>query len=89
MNGKEKSAMTNVHCSLSCSTLRLSPHAMMGDLADLGIEDMLHYDPYDNRSSNAKTFSILYNKTEVSPEWGDQHLNEVILLPRGDKMARG
>ena len=29
---------------------RLGPHARVGDLADLGTEDMLQYDPHEDDS---------------------------------------
>ena len=32
---------------------------------------------------------MLDEEPEVSPKWGDQYVNAQILLPRGDKMARG
>ena len=68
---------------------RLGHHAMVRDLVELGVEDMLQYNPHEDKSQNAKTFPILDKEPEVTPELGDQYVNETILLPRGDKMARG
>ena len=38
---------------------RLGPHAMVRDLAKLGVEDTLQYDPYEDKLQNAKMFPIL------------------------------
>ena len=67
---------------------RLGPHAMMGDLVELGAEDTLQFDPYEDESQNAKTFPILDEEPEVTLKWGGQYVNAEILLPRRDKMAR-
>ena len=67
---------------------RLGPHAMLGDLVELGAEDTPQYDPYADDSQNAETFHMLDEEPEVTPKWGDQYMNAEILLPKGDKMAR-
>ena len=67
---------------------RLVPCAVAGDLANLGAEDILQYDPYENESLNEEAFLICDEEPEVTPEWGDQYLNAKLLLLRGDKMAR-
>ena len=67
---------------------RLDPCALVGDL-ELDAEDISKYDPYEDESQNAKTFLILDDKPEVTPDWGDQYVNAEILLPRGDRMVRG
>ena len=38
---------------------RLGPCAMMGDIVELGAEDTLQYDLYENKLQNAEIFSIL------------------------------
>ena len=58
-------------------------------LVQLGVENMLQYDPHEDKSQNAEMFPILDGESEVTPEWGDQCVNTEILLPREDKMARG
>ena len=68
---------------------RLGPCAMVGDLAELGKEDMLQYDPYKDEMQNAETVPTLDEGLEVIPELGDQYLNACILLLRGDRMAKG
>ena len=68
---------------------KLCPHADVIDLVELGVEETLQYDPYEDKLQNAKMFPMLDKEPEVTPEWGDQYVNAEILLPRGDKMARG
>ena len=52
-------------CKAKCSSFmeslfqRLGPHAMVRDLAKLGVEDTLQYDPYEDKLQNAKMFPIL------------------------------
>ena len=36
---------------------RLDPHVMVGELTDLGAEDMPQDVPYEDQSQNIKTFS--------------------------------
>ena len=47
---------------------RLGSQAMVRDSVELGTEDMLQYDPYDDESQNADTFPILDKESEVTPE---------------------
>ena len=61
---------------------------MVDDLADLGAEDMLQYDPYQDESQNVDTFPSLDEEPEIAHEWGYQYVNVEILLQRGDKVAR-
>ena len=58
---------------------RCDPQAMVRDPAELGIEDMSQFDPYENESQNAETFPILDEELGVTPEWGEQYLNREIL----------
>ena len=41
---------------------------MVGDLADLGAEDMWQYNLYEDESQNVETFPILDEESEVTPE---------------------
>ena len=68
---------------------RLGPHAMVRYLVKVGVEDTLHYNPYEEELQNVETFTILDEKAEVNPEWSDQYVNAEILLPREEKIARG
>ena len=47
---------------------RLGPHTIVGDLADLGKEDMPQYDPYKDESQNVETLTILDEESGVIPE---------------------
>ena len=67
----------------------LGPCMRLSDLVDLDEEETMQYDPYEDKVQNAETFPMLDEEQEVTPEWGDQYVNAEILLPRGDKMARG
>ena len=68
---------------------RLGHHAEVRDLVELGVKYTLQYNPYDDKSWNAEMFPILDKESEVTPEWEDQYVTVEILLPRGDRMARG
>ena len=68
---------------------RFGPHAERRDLVELGVEDMLLYDPYEYKAQNAETFPMLDEEPEVTPEWGDQYVKAEVLFLRGDNMARG
>ena len=67
----------------------LGPHAELRDVVELGVEDILQYDPYEDKLQNAKTFPMLVKEPEVRHEWGSQYMNADILLPRDDKMTTG
>ena len=41
--------------------------------ADLGTEDALLYDSYDDESLNVETFLSLNKEPEVTPDWGNQY----------------
>ena len=58
-------------------------------MVNLGVEETLQYNPYEDELQNAKTFPMLDEELEVTPMWGDQYVNAEILLPRGNKMTRG
>ena len=64
---------------------RLGHHAMVDDLADLGVADMLQYDPHEDKSQNVETFPVLDEEQKV----GSQYLNAEIPLPRRDKIDGG
>ena len=68
---------------------RLGPHTMVGDLADLGMEEMQKYGPYEDELQNAETFFAFNKEQEVTPNWGDQCFKCRNNTPRGDRMARG
>ena len=38
---------------------RLGPHPMVSGQVELSVEDTLQYDPYEDKSQNAKTFPVL------------------------------
>ena len=78
-------------CSLFMESLHqtMDPHTSLRDLANLGVEETPQYNPYKDESQNAETFPMLDEEPEGTPEWGDQYVNAVILLPRRDKMTRG
>ena len=67
---------------------KLGPQAMARDLVELGVEDILQYNPYEDRSQNVQMFPILDKEPQVNPEWGGQYVNAEILLLRVDRMAR-
>ena len=58
MKENEKST---IESSLFMESLhqRFGTHAAVGNLADLGTEDTLQYDPYEDELQNVETFSIL------------------------------
>ena len=47
------------------------------------------YDLCEDGSQNVETFPNLEDEPYITSKWRDQNLNEEILLPRGDKRARG
>ena len=49
--------------------LRLGPCARVGDLAQLGAEDIPQYHPYEDESQKAVIFPSLDEEPEVTPEW--------------------
>ena len=61
---------------------------MVDDLADLGMDGMSPYNPYEDKLQNVETFLSSDKESGVTLEWRDQYFNAEILLPRGDKMAR-
>ena len=68
---------------------RLGPYTEVQDLLELGVEDTLQYDPYDDESQNAEKFPILEEEPGSTQEWENQYVNTEILLLRGDRMTRG
>ena len=61
---------------------RLSPHAMVSDIKELGVEDTPQYDPYEDELQNTETFPILDEEPEITSRWGDQYVNAETLPPR-------
>ena len=49
---------------------RLDPCAQVRDLVELGVEDMLQYDLYEDKSQNAEMFSILDEEQLITIELG-------------------
>ena len=49
---------------------RLSPHAEVRGLIELGVEDTLQYVPYEDESQNAEMFPILDKEPKVTQQWG-------------------
>ena len=45
---------------------RPAPHAMVGNLADLGAEGMSQYIPYEDKSQNNSTYPIWGELSEVA-----------------------
>ena len=43
---------------------------MVRDLVDLGVEDTLQYDPFEDESQNSITFHTLDEDPHVTPAWG-------------------
>ena len=44
---------------------------MVRDLVELGVENTLQYDPYEDELKNGETFPILDKEPEITPRWGD------------------
>ena len=59
-------------CSLFVDFLhqRLGPNTMVRDQVELGVENALQYDPYEDKLQNVKTFSIL-DKEPGYPQSGE------------------
>ena len=67
---------------------RLGPQ-VMDNLGDLGADGMPQYYSYQDCSENREIFPGLDEESGLTLDWGDQYLNAEILLPKGEKMARG
>ena len=46
----------------------MGPHARLRDLVNLGVEETLQYDPYEDELQNAKMLCILHEEPEVTPK---------------------
>ena len=55
------------------------------ELEDIGLEN----DLYEDEKQNEQTLPQLAEELELMPKVGDYYIRAEILLPRGDKMARG
>ena len=58
-------------------------------MEDIGLENTPQYDSYEDETQNEQTFTQLAEELEPMQEVGDHYIGAEILLPRGDKMARG
>ena len=67
---------------------RLGSQVPPRDLEDIGLEDTLQYDPYEDAMQNKQSFLQLAEELEPMPEVGNQYIGNKIILPRVDKMAR-
>ena len=59
------------------------------ELENIGLENTQKYGLCDDEMHNKQTFPLLTDELEPMSEAGDHYLGADILLPRGDKMARG
>ena len=57
-------------------------------MEDIGLENTPKHDPYEDKTQNKKTFPQLAEELEPMQEVDDHYIKEMILLPRGDEMAR-
>ena len=48
----------------------MGPCAMLRDLVSLGVEEILQYDPYEDKSQNSERFPMLDEEPEVTPKGG-------------------
>ena len=58
-------------------------------MEDRGLENTPQYDLYKDETQNKQIFPQLVEVLEPMPEAGNHYIGTEILLPRGDKMARG
>ena len=68
---------------------RLGSCIIPRELEDLGLEDTPQYDPYEDEAQNEQTFPQLAEELEPMPGVGDHFIGAEMLLPGGDRMARG
>ena len=68
---------------------RLVSGVLQRELEKLGLEDTPQYDLYEEETQNEQTLPQLAEELESMPEVGELYIRAKILLPRGDKMARG
>ena len=58
-------------------------------MEDIGLENTLQYNPYEDETHDEQTFPQLAEKHEPMPEVEDHYIGAEILLPGGDEVARG
>ena len=68
---------------------KLGFHIIPQQLKDIGLQNTPQYDPHENETQNKPTFSQLGKELESTPEEGDHYTGAEIMLPIGDKIARG
>ena len=68
---------------------RLGSWVLPRELEVIGLVSTPQYDPYVDETQNEQTFPQLAEELEPMPEVGDHYIGAKILLPRGDKLARG
>ena len=68
---------------------RLGSQALPRELEDIWLENAPQYDLYEDETQSNQTFSQLAVELEPMPEVGDHQIGAEILLPKGDKIARG
>ena len=68
---------------------RLGSWVLPRFLEDIWLYNTPQYDLNEDETQKKQTFPQLAEELEPMPEVGDHYIRAKILLPRGDKMARG
>ena len=68
---------------------RLDSWVILRELEDLGLENTLQYDPYEDEIQNKQSFTQLTEKCKPMPDVRYYYIGAKILLPRGDQIVRG
>ena len=68
---------------------RLGSQILPRELGDIRLENTPQYDLYEDETQNEQTSPQLAEELEPMPKVGSYYIRAEILLPRGDKMARG
>ena len=58
------------------------------ELEDLELENIPHYNPYEDETQNEQSFTKLVEELETMPKVADQFIGAE-MLPRGNQMTRG
>ena len=66
---------------------RFGSQVLPRKLEDIGLENTLQYDPYEDETQNDQIFPQLAEELEPMSEMEDHYIRAEILLPRGNKMA--
>ena len=64
-------------------------HANLGNFEDMDVHDIAQYNLCEDSDQNHENFALLVEELEATQRWGDQYINEEIMVPRRDKMALG